>query len=144
MTSSEFPTSLDRRWLATFFDGNKKISYVDSQKESTTIRSVKLKHAALLLTAAWILWNHTANPDWSQETWTPLSQFKTKSGCVEAAQGIVKRHISTPRTIEGSKLISPDHQPQKLLVYIGDNLVSAISYECAPSTQNPRLVNPSS
>jgi hypothetical protein len=118
-----------------------EIKPYDSRKKSTTIETVK--HAALVLTAAWILWNHTTNPDSSQETWTPLSQFKTKSGCVEAAQGIVKKHISTPRTIEGSALISPNHQPQKLLVYIGDNLVAAISYECAPSTQNPRLVSPS-
>jgi hypothetical protein len=112
----------------------------DSRKKSTTIETVK--HAALLLIAAWILWNHTINPDSSQETWTPLSQFKSMSSCVETARGVVKRHISTPRTIEGSTLISPDHQPQKLLVYMGDNLVAAISYECAPSTQNPRLVNP--
>jgi len=27
---AEFPPSLDRRWLATFLDGNKKVSYVDS------------------------------------------------------------------------------------------------------------------
>jgi len=104
---------------------------------------VKLKNAALLLTAAWILWNHTTNPESAQETWTPLSQFKTESACVERAQGIVKRHIATPRSIEGSALISSNQQPQKLLVYVGDNLVSAISYECAPSTQNPRLVGPS-
>jgi cytochrome c oxidase assembly factor CtaG len=64
----------------------------DSRKKSTTIDTVK--HTALLLTAAWILWNHTINPDSSQETWTPLSQFKTKSVCAEAAQGIVKKHIS--------------------------------------------------
>ena len=112
----------------------------DSRKKSTTIEIVK--RAALLLTAAWILWNHTVNPDSSQETWTPLSQFKTKPGCVEAAQGIVKKHISTPRTLEGSTLVSPNHQPQKLLVYMGDNIVAAISYECALSTQNPRLVTP--
>jgi hypothetical protein len=140
---TEFPTSLDRRWLAAFLDGNQKISYVDSQKKSTTIQTVKLKHAALFLTAAWILWNHTTNPDSSQETWTPLSQFKTESGCIETARGIVKKHISTPRSIEGSALISPKDQPQKLLVYIGDKLVSAISYECTSSAQNPRLVSPS-
>src|SRR5262245_43570886 len=112
----------------------------DSRNKSTTMET--MKHPALVLTAAWIRWNHTIKPDSSQETWTPLSQFKTKSGCVETAQGIVKKHMSTPRTIEGSSLISPNRQPQKLLVYIGDNLVAAISYECAPSTQNPRLVNP--
>ena len=48
------------------------------------------------------------------------------------------------RSIEGSALISPSHQPEKLLVYMGDNLVSAISYECVPSTQNPRHVSSSS
>ena len=100
-----------------------------------------MKRTALHLIVAWILWNHTTNPDSSQETWTPLSQFKTRSNCVEAARGIVKRHISTRRSIEGSALISPSHQPEKLLVYMGDNLVSAISYECAPSTQNPSVAS---
>ena len=50
-----------------------------------------------------------------------MSQFKSMSSCVETARGIVKRHISTPRTIEGSALISPDHEPQKLLVYMGES-----------------------
>jgi len=65
------------------------------------------------------------------------------SVAAEAVQGIVKKHISTPRTLEGSTLLSQNHQPQKLLVYMGDNIVAAISYECALSTQNPRLVHPS-
>jgi hypothetical protein len=103
-----------------------------------------MKRIALLLSAAWIMWNHTANPASSQETWTPLSQFKTRSDCVEAAKGTVKRHVSTPRTVEGSKLIASKDQPQKLLVYMGNDLVSAITYECAPANKNPRLFSPSS
>jgi hypothetical protein len=44
-----------------FSDGNTKVSYVDRHKKSPTIGTVKLKRAALFLTAAWILWNHTTN-----------------------------------------------------------------------------------
>ena len=100
-----------------------------------------MRHFALLLTVAWILWNHTLNPASSQETWTPLSQFKSRSDCTEAARGTVQRHASTPRTIEGSRLVSPKQQPQKLLVYLGDNAVSVITYECNPATQTPAAIN---
>ena len=102
-----------------------------------SIKLTSVRRSALLLSAAWILWNHTTNPVSSQETWTPLSQFKTRSDCVEAARGTVQRHASTPRTIEGSRLVSPKQQPQKLVVYLGVDAVSVISYECNPATQTP-------
>src|SRR6185369_10425595 len=105
------------------------------------IRIDSMRHAAILLAAAWILWNHTSNPTSSQETWTPLSQFKSRSDCVEAARATVQRHASTPRTIEGSRLVSPKQQPQKLLVYMGDDAVSVISYECNPATQTPAAIS---
>jgi len=106
-----------------------------------SIRISVVRRSALLLGAAWILWNHTTNPASSQETWTPLSQFKTRSDCVEAARGTVQRHASTPRTIEGSRLVSPKQQPQKLVVYVGDDAVSVISYECNPATQTPAAIS---
>jgi hypothetical protein len=106
-----------------------------------SIRISGVRRSALLLSVAWILWNHTTNPASSQETWTPLSQFKSKSDCVEAARGTVQRHASTPRTIEGSRLVSPKQQPQKLLVYLGDDAVSVITYECNPATQTPAAIS---
>jgi hypothetical protein len=106
-----------------------------------SIRITVVRRSALLLSAAWILWNHTTNPASSQETWTPLSQFKSRPDCVEAARGTVQRHASTPRTIEGSRLVSPKQQPQKLLVYLGDDAVSIISYECNPATQTPPAIS---
>ena len=106
-----------------------------------SIRISVVRRTALLLSVAWILWNHTTNPASSQETWTPLSQFKSRSDCVEAAKGTVQRHASTPRTIEGSRLVSSKQQPQKLLVYLGDDAVSVISYECNPATQTPAAVS---
>jgi hypothetical protein len=106
-----------------------------------SIKMNAVRRAAVLLSAAWILWNHTTNPASSQETWTPLSQFKTRSDCVEAARSTVKRHASTPRTIEGSRLVSPKQQPQKLLVYLGDDTVSVISYECNPATLTPPAID---
>ena len=106
-----------------------------------SIRIGVVRRSALLLSVAWILWNHTVNPASSQETWTPLSQFKSRSDCVAAARGTVQRHASTPRTIEGSRLVSPKQQPQKLLVYLGDDAVSVISYECNPATQTPAALS---
>lgn len=112
---------------------------MDRSDKSITIET--MRHAVIAMATAWILWNHTTNPASSQETWTPLSQFKSRSDCIDAARGTVKRHVSTPRTIDGSVLVSPNKEPQKLLLYLGDNLVSAISYECAKSTEPPHLVS---
>ena len=45
-------------------------------------------------------------------------------------QAGLQGHASTPRTIEGSRLVSPKQQPQKLLVYMAILLMSRLNTGC--------------